>query len=565
MYTIAIVGMGSRGLSLLEQFIALSRANPHLPLQLDLFDPGTPGSGLHLSDQPDYLMLNTMAGQISAFCTAHPATQPPGPSFLQWCQARDLRLDARGHVDPSGQGRPLAFADFVPRRLLGLYLQDSYRWLLGHCPAQLQVRHYPQRVSRALPAAGGSGWQLTTQEGTCHHYHGLFITSGHAPATPLPAEPGARVAIEGLGLSAMDCIAELTQGRGGRYVADNGLAGWRYLPSGREPQIYLYSRSGLPFHARPSGFDAPCQPWPRLFFTAEAIERLRAESGCAQLDFARDLLPLITDEMRAVFYQASVSLAEPQGLPAVQQALRETAQRDELFAQLARQWGAFEPLHWMPMQPWTGDDYPQWLRRWLEQDLIRSRLGRRASPLTQALEVWRDYRDLLRLAVDHDGLLAHSRVDFYRRFAGLSNRLVGGPQQERYEDLLALLDAGVVHLLAPGQVPAQLDCIVRARNAHSGLSLNASGLLGDLQRQGLIRAAQAFPADGVLVNDQHRAIRADGCAHSRLWLLGPVVEGSTFYNHYVPTPDPHCLAPLQARRAVQDCLGALASPCAVAC
>lgn len=565
MYRIAIVGMGSRGLSLLEQFIALSRDNPHLPLRLDVFDPATPGSGLHLTEQPDYLMLNTMAGQISAFCTAHPATQPPGPTFLQWCQAQDLRLDARGHVDASGQGRALDFADFVPRRLLGLYLQDSYRWLLDHCPVQLRVHHYPQQVIGARPVADGLAWQLSTQQGMRGEYDALFITSGHASATPLPDEPGARVGIEGLGLSAMDCIAELTQGRGGRYVADSSLAGWRYQPSGREPQIYLYSRSGLPFHARPSGFDAQRQPWPRLFFTVEAIERLRAESACRQLDFNRDLLPLITDEMRAVFYQTTVHLTEPQQLPGVQQALRETSQRSRLFADLARQWGAFEPLQWMPMQAWAGSDYPQWLRTWIEQDLIRSRLGSSASPLTQALEVWRDYRDLLRLAVDHGGLFPDSSVDFYARVAGLSNRLVGGPQKERYEDLLALLDAGVVQVLAPGQVPEQLDCVIPARNAHSGLSLNAAGLLGDLQRQGLIRAAHPFPADGVLINREHRAIAVDGCVHPRLWLLGPAVEGSTFYNHYVPTPDPHCLAPLQARRAVQDCLDALTSPCAMAC
>ncbi|MCF5602534.1 FAD-NAD(P)-binding domain protein, partial [Pseudomonas syringae] len=44
-----------------------------------------------------------------------------------------------------------------------------------------------------------------------------------------------------------------------------------------------------------------------------------------------------------------------------------------------------------------------------------------------------------------------------------------------------------------------------------------------------------------------------------LWVLGPAVEGCTFYNHYVPTPDPTCHALLEARRAVESCLEMLAA------
>src|SRR5690606_29612482 len=116
----AIVGMGSRGLSILEQLIRLARKNPEQPLLIEVFDPQTPGSGLHLPEQADYLMLNTMAGQISAFSAAFPASlpdEPAGLSFLQWCAAKDVRLDARGHLD--ARGRPVEFGDFVPRRLLG--------------------------------------------------------------------------------------------------------------------------------------------------------------------------------------------------------------------------------------------------------------------------------------------------------------------------------------------------------------------------------------------------------------------------------------------------------------
>ncbi|PZQ41208.1 MAG: FAD-NAD(P)-binding domain protein [Pseudomonas putida] len=571
----AIVGMGSRGLSLLEQFIALAQANPDKVMQLSLHDPQTPGAGLHAQTQPDYLMLNTMAGQLSAFCGAHPLAPTAGPTFLQWCHEQDIRLDGRGHLSPDATGRPVAFGDFVPRRLLGLYLQASYRWLLQRCPDNLQVRHFAERVSRATPLSDGAGWTLHSSSGEARSCDALFITCGHAQAPSLPTEAGGRVAVEGLGLTAMDTLAALTEGRGGRFVAADNLAGWRYEASGREPSLYLFSRSGLPYHARPAAGVDSHQPWPRLFFTAAAVERLRGQS--CQLDFVAQVLPLIEDEMRAVFYQATVRCQAPEQLAELQrdlQAADNDQRRSALFARLALDWGEFDPAGWHAVGHWQGraDGYVSWYRHWIEQDLIRSRLGRAQSPLTQAMEVWRDYRDLLRQVVDHGGLQAHSTLAFYRFFAGVSNRLVGGPQSERYEDLLALLDAGVLQVLPPqrvrrrngilslhglhdDQAPAlTVDHLIEARALPSGLSASHHPLLADLLEQGLIRAAHPEPADGVDVDPMGRARYPDGTVHDRLWLLGPAVEGSTFYNHYVPTPDPHCLAPLQARRAVQDCL-----------
>lgn len=522
---VAIVGMGSRGLSILEQLIGLAQRNPDWQLVIEVFDPQTPGSGLHLPEQADYLMLNTMAGQISAFSAAFPASMPDEPAgltFLQWCLAQDVRLDERGHLD--AEGRSVEFGDFAPRRLLGRYLRDSYRYLLKLCPAHVQVRHYPQSVVGCCPSAGKSGFQLSCSGGQQMAVDGVFLTTGHAPRQ-LESVTEKRVAIEGLGLTAMDTLAELTQGRGGRYVRDNSVSGWRYQPSGREPQIYLFSRSGLPFHARPQWRPDQPAPEPARFVTPAAIRSLRQESADGRLDFVRQVLPLIEDEMRA-------------------------------------RCGSFDPKVHLPIGHWQGEPaaYEQWFRQWIEADLLRSRQGRGANPLTQALEVWRDCRDALRLAIDHNGLTAASTQGFYSLWAALGNRLVGGPQKERYEDLLALMDAGIVRVLAPLQIHGpgiQFDRVIKARTAHSGLSGSRSALLDDLLMQGLVRPAHPYPADGIEVDRQNRAIGSDGKVQPRLWVLGPAVEGSTFYNHYVPTPDPACRALLQARAAVDSCLAAL--------
>ncbi len=573
---ISIIGMGSRGLSVLEQLIRAARINPQEVLVIELFDPQPPGSGLHAPEQPDYLMLNTMAGQLSAFSSAFPvwkAGDPPGLTFLQWCTAEKLRLDERGHVSNSHAGRPIEFGDFVPRKLLGRYLRDCYRYLLRLCPAHVDVRHHRGIVTGCCPTPGDRGFYLHTADGQRCEADAVFVTTGHTPQ-PAVQCTGDRVAVEGLGLSAMDCIAALTEGRGGRFERDDSLAGWRYTPSGLEPQIELFSRSGLPFHCRPQWTPSAVVPQ-RLFFTAQAIAVQRETCCDGRLDFVQQVLPLIKDEMRGAFYVAMARLQQAERAEDVRRVLQGASSaeaRSEVFVTLAEAFGAFDPQDYLNTQGWQGEPhtYAQWFREWIANDLARSRRGTENSPLTQALEVWRDCRDLLRLAVDHNGLSDCSTQAFYGEWARLGNRLVGGPQKERYEDLLALIDAGVVRLLPPMAINEtdnlEVDSLIRARNAHSGLSQNRCALIDDLLRQGLIRMAHPYPADGVAIDTSSRAIRRDGTVNQRLWVLGPAVEGSRFYNHYVPTPDPACKAPLEAHVAVQACLRALhaeAPGCAV--
>lgn len=572
---IVIIGMGSRGLSVLEQLIGAARLAPHQSLFIELFDPHSPGGGLHLPEQPDYLMLNTMAGQLSAFSAAHPAWQAgevAGLTFLQWCTAQKLTLNERGHLSECREGRPIEFGDFVPRKLLGRYLQDCYGYLLRLCPPHVQVRHTRDTVTHCVAKPSGHGFVVNTDTGHSISADAVFLTTGHAPQ-PLARSDGNRIAIEGLGLSAMDHIAALTEGRGGRYERAAGISGWRYQRSGLEPQIYLFSRSGLPFHCRPqwqsTASTATASTAPeRLFLTCEAMLALRKSTVGERLDFVRQVLPLIEDEMRAAFYLANVRLQAPGRLQQVRQGLRraESAQaRCTAFAVLANEWGSFDPQDYLNIQKWQGDPthYSPWYRAWIADDLVRSRLGGEGSPLTQALEVWRDCRDVLRLAVAQNGLTERSTLEFYGVWAGLGNRLVGGPQKERYEDLLALIEAGVVVPLPPAGINhVQVDSLIRARNSHSGLSLNRSALIDNLLEQGLIKAAHPYPADGIAIDAKGRSTGRVDCVHQRLWVLGPAVEGSTFYNHYVPTPDPTCRAPLEARTAVIDCLSVLR--CAVA-
>jgi len=114
-----------------------------------------------------------------------------------------------------------------------------------------------------------------------------------------------------MGVSAVDQILWLTEGRGGRFeqAADGQL---RYTRSGDEPA------SIVPFSG--TGLFMGCLPYPSKhatgkfhvghFWTYAAVDRVRAAGGAPvadgaqrQLDFDRDLMPIVVLEMADLYYR----------------------------------------------------------------------------------------------------------------------------------------------------------------------------------------------------------------------------------------------------------------------
>ena len=61
---IALVGLGPRGLGIVEQICMQATAWPDQPFQLLLFDPASFGEGCHQQHQPDHFLMNTAAEQL---------------------------------------------------------------------------------------------------------------------------------------------------------------------------------------------------------------------------------------------------------------------------------------------------------------------------------------------------------------------------------------------------------------------------------------------------------------------------------------------------------------------
>ncbi|WP_405898201.1 FAD/NAD(P)-binding protein [Streptomyces sp. NBC_00727] len=632
--SVVIIGVGSRGLGVLERLTAHTLAAP-FPLVVHLVDPGIEGPGFHRSGEPDHLLLNTVCAQVTAFADADMVDGPvplAGPSLHTWCQERDLRLGEDGFTVRPGRGRTIRPNDFLPRRLLSEYLTWAARRIMDAAPGHLTLVRHTTTAVDVLSGAGDTGQDtddgsrpgpgrehpetVVLADGSRIAADAVFVTVGHhslhlppppadAPRSisrpyPLPGvldtiAPGDRVAVLGTGLTAMDVIATLTVGRGGRHVRDGEHL--RYERGGREPLIVLVNRSGLPARSRPHLHPGRLRPAP-LALTGKHLAALRARRPDGRLSFAQDVLPLVTAEMELAWYRTLLARTLGGGTPDAARAASELADAagesgyEGLLTGLRDRFGpnpvagllngaspAAEDLGDAPARTWPGHrEYTAYFTAEVADDLGEARAGLGVSPLKEALEVLRDHRDALRAAVDEPGLDDESSAYFFTTFAPLVNRLVIGPQLDRSAELLSLLAAGVLRL-GPGPGPklvppagggpwllestlldehttAEVDHVVRAHVSEPAAERVTGSLLSHLVRSGRARTRTAAGTQlpGLDVNRRGQGIARTGAVQSRLFFLGPHTEGSSYYNHYVPSPGTPSRALLDAELALTTAL-----------
>ena len=590
--SVGIVGLGPRGLSVLERIVTLASRPEHTvrPVHVEIVDPVGSGVGLHTVDQPDYLLLNTVCSQVDMFPTADSVgleTGEPGLDLYAWVQERGLRLAADGFTVGEA-GREIQPNDFLPRRILGEYLAWFLERTLARAPEMMSIRIH-RATALALSSDQDGAQALTLSDGTVVQTQFLFFTLGHTPNippdlggagmervihTPYPlpdrlkrVQPGEAVAIAGFGLTAMDVIAALTVGRGGRFVRDGGRA--RYVPSGREPRMLLYSRTGLPYRARPLS-NGSIEWYEPLVFTREGVDRLReGRSHNGLLDFRHDVMPLLQAEMQIAFHRGQATLeAGTQGERRVVEEIRQSVADGALQQTLRRldeRYGTFDPVPELfpeaePLSLTDAQAYQDWITSFIAADLTEAEKGLTGSPLKVTMELFRDLRNVIRHAVEFGGLTPQSHGEFISLFTPMMNRVGIGPQKERSEELLALFEAGLLTtpfgpapeatlddrtqrwVLASTRLATPyaeaVDWICYASAEQPDVERSGSPLVVDLYQQGLIRRhrPEVRQVRGIDIGPDLHPIDVFGRKSKRVWVFGPLCEGATFYNHYVPRP-----------------------------
>jgi uncharacterized NAD(P)/FAD-binding protein YdhS len=603
--SIAIVGAGPRALNVIERISWQLTRDPALPnTVVHLIDPGEPCAGVHPADQSHELLTNTLASQVT-LCSLvdpdDPASAPTGPSFTEWACSEGYRRFGSVYRRSSDGGEPIGDLDYLPRAMLGEYLRFAFETIVQRAPHRLRVVHYRELAVNATEAP----CSVQLQSGRKLYCDAAVLATGHCElrATPEDARrqsfvdrnrsmndrlcyirnpypisrlhqisAAATVLVQGLGLTAYDVIAELTAGRGGQFVGEQG--GLRYVRSGNEPRILLFSRQSLPYNARGINEKGVNGGHQATFLTGSAVNALRstklARTGECRLDFETEIMPLLRKEMAFAYRCALEERAiDAEGFvetPGERAMIDRIIHPDNLLG--ARNFVEFRSR----------------LTKFLHGDLDEARRGNVSSALKAATDSIRDLRAGLVAAVEFGGLLPDSHRFVVEHFVPLTNRITFGPPLQRNAELLALIDAGVVDWAGgPGARCRTADDVARfvvetpfESGVHTAVGdvLIVARVFGhrpleeerelsrNLVGQGIARPFYNgdYHPHGLDIDRNMRLLRADGTRSQRLWALGFVVEGPRFHTHALPRPGRRSTQLSDAAELVDDMLRAIARP-----
>ncbi|MEU9862340.1 FAD/NAD(P)-binding protein [Streptomyces sp. NPDC047971] len=549
--SLVIVGAGPRGTGLLERLAAnLPELYGDRPLDIHLVDPHPAGGGrVWRAAQSPLLRMNSRAEDVTMFTDETvdmDGPVRPGPTLAEWAG-----IDGR---------------TFPSRPRQGAYLRWVYERARAALPASVTVhehrtravrvggpRHGRQRVwleDRSVPlladlvvlSLGHLDAEPDDEQRRSADFaerHGLVHLppdfTADADLSPLPA--GEPVIVRGFGLAFVDLMVLVTEGRGGRYEQRGERL--EYLPSGREPVLYVGSRRGVPYHAKigyPLEGEQP--PLPRFFGPAQVDALLRRPG---RLDFRRDIRPLVDKELGWAHYhrlfaahpertsgawtdfEEKYAAAAPGGAELdalVAAAVPDPADRLRLDA-------LDHPLDGVRFG--SPEALQDGLRRHIARDLARSHDPGHSPDLAVFTALLSVYGHLVRLG---------DTGDPHGWWHGFFSFLASGPPGPRLHQLLALSRAGIVRFLGAGltvltdeergvfrahstSVPGrwtEARALVEARLPGPTLERTGSPLLRALHRDG----ARATPA-GLLAVDpaDGRILERAGGPHPRRFALGP--------------------------------------------
>ncbi|MFC8827806.1 FAD/NAD(P)-binding protein [Streptomyces sp. NPDC057137] len=594
---VCVVGGGPRGLSVLERLCANARRRlpPGSTLVAHIVDPYRPGAGsVWRTDQSHHLLMNTVASQVTLFTDESVEIEgelAPGPSLFDWAARLGTEPGEAYDDQVRAEARDLTPDSYPTRAFYGHYLE----WVFGHvvrtAPGHVRVVVHPGRAVRLAGGPDGPQGVLLADGSRIEDLDAVVLAQGHLPVVGGPGErelagfarehaltyvppanpadtdlsavrPGEAVALRGLGLNFFDHLTLFTLGRGGTYTRRGGRL--VYGPSGREPRLYAASRRGIPYHSRGRNQKgAHGRHIPRVLTPAE-LERLRTAARLGGgVDFGRDLWPLIAKEVETVHYTALLArrVGEHEAGRFADRYLKPawgSAEESDLLD--AHGIGPDDHWDWKYLSAPHADrgfrgpaDHRDWLLDILRRDLAESDAGNVDGPLKAALDVLRDLRNEIRLVVDHGGLTGGShRDDLERWYTPLNAFLSIGPPAIRIEQMIALIEAGVLTVLGPGlrvgtdpgrgaftvEAPAvpgsltRVTTLVEARLPEPDLRRTADPLLTDLLATGQCRPYAiadprlgAYETGGLAVTPRpYRLIDAEGHAHPRRFAYGVPTE-----------------------------------------
>ena len=577
---IAIIGGGPKGLYGFERLTAwLNLYPPPERTEIHIFNrsPSFGAGDIYRTDQPSYLLMNNPVGEINMWGKQGPSPVVPGPLSLPDWLRQTMGLDVSDH-------------DYTSRAMAGRYLSQGFKSIAANLPPNVHGTYVVGEVIDISRESGRYSLRLQTQENPgCHspdeQYDHVLLATGHpkhgktkqalrfqrfaethedAGFIPFvyPAEtafsdvpPGCSVGMLGIGLTFVDAVLALTEGKGGRFQRSESAEELVYSPSGEEPRvIYPFSRTGLPMIPRIS---VPTGNNELRFLTPSALQRLDSRK---QLDFDRQIWPLLQQDMIYAYYRIALKNARfPTPLSGC-----------NTFEDVERLIGHFHQRH--PCEPpfnaeaflrpargagrHAGSSHNEWIKSLYKGYLEEARKGELLSPLAAAVAVWRKASPLFSKAYAFGGFAPKSHQQFDASSRGMLDRVTFGPALKSAEKLYALMQYGLLDFdLAenPDVVPSEelgtfvlqhkettcrrsVQYLVDARIPKVRLADHPGPLYRNLLDRGLItiyenRAGQdVYRPGAVNITRQGCVIGRDGHINQSITVAGTPTEGITFDN-----------------------------------
>ncbi|MFE3199209.1 FAD/NAD(P)-binding protein [Embleya sp. NPDC059237] len=516
--SIAIIGAGPRGTSVLERIVANAReCAPGLCPEVHVFDPFPPGGGrVWRSDQSALLWSNTRADDCTLFTDASVSCAGPilpGPTLAQWARALGSGdvphpRGFRPRADTAAEAASVHDGWFATRALVGDYLAWVFHRTVAaaapgvrvrlHAASVVDIRDLPdgrQRISSTgrepldvdvvVHAQGNFRVDPYPQEAILAEYatrHRLtHLPTTHDPETAQArVEAGEPVLVRGLGLAFVDTMMLLTEGRGGVFHRD-ASGTLRYEPSGHEPVMHVGSRRGVPYRSK-FGYTRTAAP--------EAAPRYLDPDvlGDRVPDFLTELWPLIAHDLAGAGYR-ELAHAHPERLStdpaAFLAALENTAWNSPDYRELVTR-AVPDPRDRIDLdgldRPLAGRRFahPGALRDWmidyLAADVERGRDPRHSAHLAVYHRLLTVSETLWTLVRDHR-LSPGSTSRGLPEFFDFCRFRTSGPPGPRVERLLALIRAGIVHPLGAGLDISARDGAFHARSVSVDTVVRAKTLI----------------------------------------------------------------------------------------
>lgn len=626
----AVIGAGPRGTSVLERLLAnWAPASPAETLHIDVVDPYPAGPGHVWQPGQSRLYLMNTQSFYPTIVPQDPELAPPlaGHTFDRWRElqrrgpqapltAEERAAEAPLTAEERAELDVLGPADFPSRALYGRYLRSTLEQLLTRLPDGVTVDfHQATATSVRHAAAAGDGGTGAAGHGDARDGRGRFdvglddgrvltadsvvLALGHLharlnaeqrdlsaaaeelgllyvpPAAPADVDwsrvPAVKpVLVRGMGLNFFDVMGQLTEGRGGSFLAGQDGGELKYLPSGREPLIIAASRRGTPYRAKATLAGYYPAAVSLRYCTESAIAKF-TEAGIRP-SFDHDLWPLLHRDAVWAYYSTlarsqpgAILTDQAEFLRALEEALHPHAHSTGKWEDAAESVidVHVRPAHRLNLlglaSPLAGRSFNSRAELdaavvdYLLDDARRSALGE-DDPVKMTIGALHHGRAVLKTAVADGGITDESWVAGLRGwFESFVEGLASGPPALRSEQLAALVRAGIVRFVGPDP-KFGVDRRARTFTAASPWvgggpdgGSGGSGVAGDAVAAAAMIEALA-PANKVAVNSSPllEQLLAEGLVRPRLMMT---VEGAPVQTSGLDVA-PHPYRPLGANGSV---------------